>query len=108
MSSFNFRLSLDEHEKRFYNIGAWSYQSIIQTQPQERRSHPSVSIYARADCGISLSGDGSPSNLDLNEHWPYLPGNEGLKEPKYVHLDYIHHVLPMAKVIVIFRNPVER
>ena len=55
-----------------------------------------------------FSGEASPSNLHLNSHWRFLPGNENLEEPKYVILDYIHHFLPRAKIIIIFRDPVER
>ena len=46
--------------------------------------------------------------MHLNSHWRYLPGNENCDEPKYVILDYIHHFLPRAKIIIIFRDPVER
>ena len=55
-----------------------------------------------------FAGEASPSNLHLNSHWRYLPGNENLDEPKYVILDYIHHFLPRAKMIIIFRDPVDR
>ena len=57
---------------------------------------------------VTISGEGSPSYLYVNDHWRYLPGNEHLDEPKYVILDYIQHLLPKAKIIVIFRDPVER
>jgi len=57
---------------------------------------------------VYISGEGSPSNLHLNSHWRELPGNEFLSEPKYVILDYIHHLIPRAKIIVIFRNPIDR
>lgn len=55
-----------------------------------------------------FEGEGSPSNLHLNTHWRHLPGNENLDEPKYVILDYIHHYIPQARIVVIFRNPVDR
>ena len=62
--------------------------------------------------GISVlfisAGEGSPSNMYKNYHWRYLPGNENMDEPKYVILDYIHHVQPQAKVLIIFRDPVDR
>ena len=57
---------------------------------------------------IIIVGEASPSNLHLNSHWRYLPGNEQLDEPKYVILDYIQHILPKAKIILIFRDPIER
>ena len=53
-------------------------------------------------------GEGSPSNLHLNTHWMHLPGNEHLSEPRVVILDYIKHFLPNAKIIVLFRDPIER
>ncbi|XP_053395613.1 carbohydrate sulfotransferase 15-like [Mercenaria mercenaria] len=52
--------------------------------------------------------EGSPSNLHLNTHWKHLPGNENLDEPKYVILDYIHHFIPQAKILITFRDPVDR
>ncbi|XP_060591016.1 carbohydrate sulfotransferase 15-like isoform X2 [Ruditapes philippinarum] len=55
-----------------------------------------------------VTGEGSPSNLHLNTHWKFLPGNENLDQPKYVILDYIHHFIPQAKMIITFRDPVER
>ena len=55
-----------------------------------------------------FTGDASPSNLHLNSHWRYLPGNEKNDEPKYVILDYIKHILPKAKIIIVFRDPIER
>ncbi|KAL4236263.1 hypothetical protein ACF0H5_004650 [Mactra antiquata] len=55
-----------------------------------------------------VTGEGSPSNLHLNTHWRELPGNENLDEPKYVILDYIQHFLPHAKIMITFRDPVER
>ena len=62
----------------------------------------------KADDCLIFSGEGSPSNLHLNSHWDFLPGNENLEEPKYVILDYIHHFLPKAKIIIIFRDPIDR
>ena len=55
-----------------------------------------------------ILGDGSGSNINCNSHWENLPGNENLDEPKYVILDYIHHFLPKAKIIIAFRDPVAR
>lgn len=44
----------------------------------------------------------------MNKYWELLPGNENLKEPKYTNLDYIKHLVPNVKIIVIFRDPVTR
>ena len=55
-----------------------------------------------------FAGEASPSNLHLNNHWRHLPGNENLTEPRYVILDYIHHFLPKAKIIILFRDPIDR
>ncbi|KAL4236718.1 hypothetical protein ACF0H5_005102 [Mactra antiquata] len=55
-----------------------------------------------------FKGEGSPSNLHLNTHWKEFKGNENLDEPKYVILDYIHHFLPQTKIIITFRDPIER
>jgi N-acetylgalactosamine 4-sulfate 6-O-sulfotransferase len=57
---------------------------------------------------VHVMGEKSPTNLNVNNHWKELPGNEFLKEPRYVNLDYIHHFLPDVKIIILFRNPVER
>lgn len=57
---------------------------------------------------IHVTGEGSPSNLHLNTHWKNLPGNENLDEPRYVILDYIQHFIPSAKLIMTFRDPVDR
>jgi len=44
----------------------------------------------------------------MNTNWEWLPGNEGLSEPRYTHLDYIHHTVPHTKIIIILRDPVSR
>ncbi|KAH3730987.1 hypothetical protein DPMN_056990, partial [Dreissena polymorpha] len=56
----------------------------------------------------TITGEASPSNLHLNSHWQTLPGNENADEPRYVILDYIHHILPAAKIIITFRDPIDR
>ena len=55
-----------------------------------------------------MTGDGSTTYLNLNHDWETMPGNAGLKEPKYVILDYIHKFLPKAKLIMAVRDPVDR
>ncbi|WAR03262.1 CHSTF-like protein [Mya arenaria] len=57
---------------------------------------------------VKITGEGSPSNLHLNSHWQRLPGNENLTEPRYVILDYIRHFIPDAKLIITFRDPIDR
>lgn len=58
--------------------------------------------------GTLITGEASPSNLHLNNHWRHLPGNENLTEPRYVILDYLHHFLPKAKILILFRDPTDR
>lgn len=57
---------------------------------------------------LTISADATPANLHMNKYWELLPGNENLKEPKYTNLDYIKHLVPNVKIIVIFRDPVTR
>ncbi|KAL4221010.1 hypothetical protein ACF0H5_019273 [Mactra antiquata] len=55
-----------------------------------------------------IFGDATPANFHLHYKWSELPGNEGLTEPKYTNFHYIKHLIPEAKIIVIFRDPVSR
>ena len=57
---------------------------------------------------IFISGDASPDYLSINTRWREMPGNAGLDEPRYVILDYIKRLLPKAKILVSFRDPVDR
>ena len=63
-------------------------------------------------CNVSYTftiiGDGSTTIINLDHRWKTMPGNVGLKEPKYVILDYIHKFLPKAKLIMVVRDPVDR
>lgn len=52
-----------------------------------------------------ITGEKSPSNLNLNLHWKWTAN---LQEPQYVNLDHIHHFMPSVKIIVLFRDPVDR
>ncbi|XP_052254568.1 carbohydrate sulfotransferase 15-like [Dreissena polymorpha] len=56
----------------------------------------------------TITGEASPSNLHNNSQWQTMPGNENADEPRYVILDYIHHILPAAKIIITFRDPIDR
>ncbi|XP_076434560.1 carbohydrate sulfotransferase 15-like isoform X1 [Babylonia areolata] len=51
-------------------------------------------------------GDGTPTYIWRNFHWPEYAGNEGCLEPQVVISDTIHGLLPQAKIIFSFRNPV--
>ena len=57
---------------------------------------------------FTITGDASRTYINLNHGWRKMPGNAGLKEPKYVILDYIHKFLPKAKLIMVVRDPVDR
>ena len=52
--------------------------------------------------------DGSVSTLWDNDYWKSLPEFSNLTEPLYTNPDYIHHLNPNTKFIVILRNPVDR
>ncbi|KAL4232298.1 Carbohydrate sulfotransferase 15 [Mactra antiquata] len=55
-----------------------------------------------------IFGDATPANFHMHINWSELPGNEGLTEPKYTNFNYISHLTPDVKLIVIFRDPVSR
>lgn len=55
-----------------------------------------------------ITGEASVSVMWENDDWFHLPENEGQEEPKYTNSDYVRHLLPNVKIIVILRNPVER
>ena len=60
-------------------------------------------------CSIFLAGDGSASTMWDNDHWVNLTENSDiLREPLYVVPDYIHHMTPQARIIVMLRNPTDR
>ncbi|XP_070182266.1 carbohydrate sulfotransferase 15-like [Littorina saxatilis] len=56
----------------------------------------------------AIAGDASPSNFFDNDHWPIYAGNQGCTEPRVLAAHHILHLNPKAKVILIFRDPVER
>ncbi|KAL8609182.1 hypothetical protein ACOMHN_062422 [Nucella lapillus] len=53
-------------------------------------------------------GDGSASTAWDNHLWPQFPGNEGCREPRVLTADYIRHTNPIARVIMMLRNPTTR
>ncbi|XP_062618843.1 bifunctional heparan sulfate N-deacetylase/N-sulfotransferase 3-like [Saccostrea cucullata] len=55
-----------------------------------------------------ITGDGSADVAFDSWDWKNFPGNEGLKEPKYVLPFFIHKLLPGLKIIIMLRDPVER
>ncbi|XP_076446973.1 carbohydrate sulfotransferase 15-like [Babylonia areolata] len=60
------------------------------------------------DDKLSVVMDGSPSTIWQNNMWTTLPGNERCTEPRIITADYIRHLTPNAKIIVILRNPSSR
>ncbi|KAK7087190.1 carbohydrate sulfotransferase 15-like [Littorina saxatilis] len=76
-----------------------------------------VSNFAQASWQISrdignfamsnkVVGDGSPTYFWRNFHWDEYRGNEGCTEPRVVIPDAIQQILPQAKIIISFRNPI--
>ncbi|XP_070195975.1 uncharacterized protein [Littorina saxatilis] len=55
-----------------------------------------------------VSGEVAEDILWDNHVWPVLPGNERQLEPRYTNADYLHHLDPDVKVIIIVRDPTER
>ncbi|PVD31048.1 hypothetical protein C0Q70_10325 [Pomacea canaliculata] len=53
-------------------------------------------------------GDGSASTLWDNDDWWRLPENCGRDEPLYTNANYIRHLTPHARVLVILRQPTDR
>ncbi|KAJ8317755.1 hypothetical protein KUTeg_005659 [Tegillarca granosa] len=56
-----------------------------------------------------ITGEASVSMMWDNDDWQHFPENQNSTyEPKYVIPDYVHHVIPKAKIIIILRNPTDR
>lgn len=55
-----------------------------------------------------VTGEASVSVMWENDDWWHFPENEGQEEPLYTTGDYIKHILPELKIIIILRNPTER
>lgn len=57
---------------------------------------------------VGATGDGSASTLWDNDDWWRLPENCGRDEPLYTNANYIRHLTPHARVLVILRQPTDR
>nr|BAF85811.1 N-acetylgalactosamine 4-sulfate 6-O-sulfotransferase [Todarodes pacificus] len=55
-----------------------------------------------------ITSEASASTLWDNDFWTKLPGNANLSEPELLIANYIHHMTPKIKIIVILRNPADR
>ncbi|KAK3589428.1 hypothetical protein CHS0354_020756 [Potamilus streckersoni] len=55
-----------------------------------------------------ITGEASVSLFWDNPDWYNYPENQHFLEPKYTNPDYIHHLLPDVKLILIVRNPSDR
>ena len=55
-----------------------------------------------------LLGDCSPGYSDVALKWKLDPMNKGLPLPRYTIPHRIHHLVPLAKILFILRNPMER
>ncbi|XP_046575309.1 carbohydrate sulfotransferase 15-like [Haliotis rubra] len=55
-----------------------------------------------------ITGDGSASTVWRNHFWANLPGNYYCSEPRVLIPHYVHHLNPLARVIIMFRDPTER
>lgn len=53
-------------------------------------------------------GDCSASTMWDNDVWFILPGNSNCSEPRIIHADYIRHLVPDTKIIVLLREPISR
>ena len=54
------------------------------------------------------SGEASVSLFWDNSDWEKFPENRNQSEPLYIIPHYIHHIIPDVKLILMFRDPVER
>ncbi|XP_076449099.1 carbohydrate sulfotransferase 15-like [Babylonia areolata] len=64
--------------------------------------------FDRTGFHTTIIGEVAENLLWDNHFWPVLPGNEGQLEPRYTNADYLHHLDPDVKVIIILRDPTER
>ncbi|XP_025076262.1 carbohydrate sulfotransferase 15-like isoform X2 [Pomacea canaliculata] len=53
-------------------------------------------------------GEVSTDILWDNQVWPVLPGNEGQLQPRLTNADYLYHLNPKVKVVIVLRDPVHR
>ncbi|XP_046360505.2 carbohydrate sulfotransferase 15-like [Haliotis rufescens] len=55
-----------------------------------------------------ITGDGSPTTINGNEKWRYMPGNYNCTEPRVLNPHYLYHLYPSTKIIIMIRNPTDR
>ncbi|GFO34989.1 sulfotransferase [Plakobranchus ocellatus] len=56
-----------------------------------------------------IFGDGTPCMAWFSLNWPCFQGNQdSILEPHYTNADFLHRLLPGAKLIVLVRDPAER
>ncbi|KAK7471387.1 hypothetical protein BaRGS_00035939 [Batillaria attramentaria] len=53
-------------------------------------------------------GDGSTSRVWRHDYWFLLPGNENCSEPQILNSEFVRHLNPNVKIIIMVRNPTER
>ncbi|KAL8611656.1 hypothetical protein ACOMHN_065134 [Nucella lapillus] len=56
----------------------------------------------------SIFGDATPTYLTENTQWSVFEGNEGCSEPRVIPANFIRHIFPDARIVIILRDPVER
>ncbi|XP_053388400.1 carbohydrate sulfotransferase 15-like [Mercenaria mercenaria] len=55
-----------------------------------------------------VTAEASPSTFHMHTNWERLPGNENLNDPRYTNFQYIKHITPNVKIIILFRDPTTR
>ncbi|KAK3610592.1 hypothetical protein CHS0354_009040 [Potamilus streckersoni] len=55
-----------------------------------------------------ITGEASVDTIFDNKRWSQLPGNQGCNEPVITTADFLRHLMPDTRLIVVMRNPVER
>lgn len=99
-----------EKEPRWFDIRRYAkgqytfdwYVSNFEDAAREISQELKTSGFSRR-----IVGDGSPTYFWRNYHWGIYLGNKGCKEPLVLNSDFIHHLVPHAKFIISFRNPVD-
>ncbi|KAK7502524.1 hypothetical protein BaRGS_00006099 [Batillaria attramentaria] len=97
----------------FPKCGSTYLYELLCMHPDVARIKPYLTMYTkplqRDPRKASLVvGDASQSTLFENSLWYLYPGNENCSEPRVLIVDYIRHLNPGVKIIVIVRNPTWR
>ncbi|XP_060593486.1 carbohydrate sulfotransferase 15-like [Ruditapes philippinarum] len=95
-----FQRGIDPRKVDFFISLFDSAASCIQRSPS-RDVHDSLHYN-------KITVEASPSTLHMQTKWEMLPGNENISEPRYTNFNYIKHITPNAKIIILFRNPTSR